>query len=360
MASSAQERARIGVIGTGWWATTAHLPSLKHYPAAEVAALADPDPERLAQAGDTYEIERRYLDYHDMLERERLDGVIVATPHATHYEIATAVLEHHLGLLLEKPMVLRAHEARALTALAAQQGVPLIIGYPWHFVPQHQQLRALIAAGQLGQIQFVAAHYASMVIEYYRANPLAYQSIFNWPVTGPRATTYSEPGIAGGGQGHLQVTHAAALLLWLTDLRPVQIAAFMEKLDVKVDVCDAISVRFANGAIGTLGSTGAVAAAQVDNQQLELRIYGSAGFALLDVLRSDCRLFFDDGRVETLDPTPPDQRYPSEQTSRHLVDVLLGRDKNRSPGEIGTRVVELLDGAYTSAAEGRFIGVDER
>src|SRR5947199_298694 len=99
MASGTQRQARIGLIGTGWWTTTAHLPSLKSYPAAELAAIADPNAERLARAGDTYSVERRYSDYHEMLDRESLDGVVVATPHATHYEIARTVLEHKLGLL---------------------------------------------------------------------------------------------------------------------------------------------------------------------------------------------------------------------------------------------------------------------
>ena len=359
MANGQERRARIGIIGTGWWSTTAHLPSLIGYPSAEVAAIADLNAERLNQAGDTYRIERRYVDYREMLDRERPDGVIVATTHATHYEIGHEVLQRGIGLLLEKPMVLRAREARTLTALAAQKNVPLIVGYPWHFVPQHQQLRDAIAAGRLGQIQLVSNLFASMVIEYFRANPLAYQPVFNWPVTGPTPATYSDPKVAGGGQGHLQVTHAAGLMLWLTGLQPLSVAAYMENWDLKVDLCNAISIRFDNGAIGTIASTGGIARPHAGNQQFELRIYGTEGYALLDVMASTCHLYFNDGGVEELPLVPPNQRYPSELTSRHLVDVLLGRAENRSPGEIGARVVEVLDGAYTSAAEGRIVQVAE-
>lgn len=55
---------------------------------------------------------------------------------------------------------------------------------------------------------------------------------------------------------------------------------------------------------------------------------------------------------------PPEDRYPKEMMSHHLVDVLLGRDVNRSPGELGMRVVELLEAAYCSASERRFVQVD--
>ncbi|MCL5275104.1 MAG: Gfo/Idh/MocA family oxidoreductase, partial [Chloroflexi bacterium] len=214
-----QRRARIGIVGAGWWSTQAHLPSLAEYPAAEVVAIADLNPARLRAAGDAYGVERRYTDFRRMLDEERLDGVIVAVHHAAHYEVGREVLQRKLGLLMEKPMALRAVEARALQRLAEENGALLMIGYPWHFTPQHKQLRDLIAAGRIGRIQMVSNLYASMVIEFLRGRPEGYASVFNYPVTGPSPSTYSDPGVAGGGQGYLQVTHSAALLLWLTGLK---------------------------------------------------------------------------------------------------------------------------------------------
>ena len=256
------------------------------------------------------------------------------------------VLSRGVPLMLEKPMVLRAADARHLVRLANEKRVPLVIGYPYHFVEQHAQLRARIAEGALGLIQLIDNLFASMVLEYYRANPEAYTDVFRWQVTGPPATTYSEPAIAGGGQAQLQVTHSAALLLWLTDLQPREVAAFMADMDVKVDLCDAISVRFDGGAVGTLASTGGIPASQTAHQQLDYRIYGSQGDALLDLM---------------VDEVPPAMRYPQHATSRHLVDLVLGEGEvpNLSSGELGTRVVELLEAAYRSVAERRIVSVEE-
>src|SRR5882762_5603750 len=125
------ERARIGIIGTGWWATYAHLPSLTSYPRAEVVAIADPSANRLAQAGEHFGIGAQYTDYQAMLDRGDLDGVVVATPHTTHYAVAREVLTRGIPLMLEKPMVLRARDARELVDLADQHGVSLVIGYPY-------------------------------------------------------------------------------------------------------------------------------------------------------------------------------------------------------------------------------------
>ncbi len=352
--------ARIGIIGTGWWTTYAHLPSLTTYPDAAVVALADPNAERLNAAGDAFDLKRRYTDYREMLDSGALDGVVIATPHATHYELASAVLERGLGLMLEKPMVLRAREARRLCQLAAEKNVPLVVGYPYHFIEQHAILREKIAAGALGQLQLVDTLFASMVLEYYRANPLAYAKVFDWEVTGPLANSYSDPQVAGGGQGHLQVTHAAALLLWLTGLAATEVAAFMERFDVQVDLCDAISVRFAGGTVGTIASTGGIPARQSGHQQLEYRIYGSEGYALLDPMSGSCTLHYQDGTSEALSVTPEADRYPREATSRHLVDLLLGKTtENRADGTVGLRVVELLEAAYQSAGSGQIARVAE-
>src|ERR671932_361529 len=80
------------------------LPSLAQYPDAELVAIADPDEERLNRAGDAFDVVRRYTSHEAMLDNERLDGVVVATPHTTHYDLARTVLSRGLGLMLEKPM----------------------------------------------------------------------------------------------------------------------------------------------------------------------------------------------------------------------------------------------------------------
>ena len=86
------DRARIAVIGTGWWATTAHLPALQANPDADVAALADLRGDLLGKAADHFGVERAYTDYRAMLAEERLDGAVIAVWHAAHYEVARACL----------------------------------------------------------------------------------------------------------------------------------------------------------------------------------------------------------------------------------------------------------------------------
>src|SRR5689334_23058323 len=124
-------KARIAVIGSGWWSTYTHIPGLLHHPDVELVAICDRDRDKLGAAAAAYSIARTYDDHQAMLDQEQLDGVVIATNHASHYEIARAALERSLHVMLEKPMTLQARDARHLVELAAQHGRSIIIGYTY-------------------------------------------------------------------------------------------------------------------------------------------------------------------------------------------------------------------------------------
>jgi predicted dehydrogenase len=231
-------------------------------------------------------------------------------------------------------------------------------GYPWHYTPIARRAREVLQSGALGPIQLVSSLFASMVVEFYRGNPEAYRPVFQYPVTGPTARTYSDRRLSGGGQGHLQITHSAGLLFWVTGLRAARVSAYTANFDVPVDLVDAISARFQEGAVGTVGSTGNMGVGQGDRH--DLAVYCANGYLLLDMSAGTLLVRRHDGAEERLGPLAPDDRYPRFATSRNLVDLILGRDVNQSPGAVAARCVELLDAAYRSAAhDGEPISVAE-
>lgn len=349
----ASGKARVGIIGVGWWTTTAHIPGLMKNPDAELVALADRRPEIMAKAGETYKLAvKQYTDYKVMLAEERLDGVVVATNHSSHYEIAKDCLDAGLHVMLEKPMVLKARDAYDLRDTAQRLGRELIIGYPWHYTTNTRRARDIIQSGELGAIEFVSSLFSSMVIEYYRGNEDKYSSLFAFPVTGP-GSVYSDPKLSGGGQGHLQITHSAGTLFFVTGLQAERVSSFMNNLGLAVDVADAISVRFkAQGPtapVGVLGSTGNLGPG--DSGVNELQVYCEHGRLMLEHMTGTLYIRKHDGTETHYDPVPAADRYPMFATGDNLVDVILGKGVNQSPAEVGVRVVELLDAAYRSAAE---------
>jgi predicted dehydrogenase len=350
-------RARIGVIGTGWWATTAHLPALREHPRAEITGIADPDSANLEMARRHFEVEKTYVDYRHLLEAGGLDGVIIAVPHAFHYEIARDALDAGIHVLLEKPMVLKAKEAWDLVERARAKGLHLVIGYESHFTRHAVAARDLIQSGRIGEVRFVSGHLASMAESWYRGQSEDYRSVFDFTIAKPHENTYSDKRIAGGGQGQTQVTHAMGLIFWTTGLRATEVSAFLDEFGLGVDLVDAISFRFDNAALGTMGSTGSLRPNQP--WQIDFRYYGSEGFLVHDTVGGQLSAYFNDGTSEVFPPLEPAEISPPSAPARCLVDLILDQGANLAPGEIGARTVEFLEAAYRSAAESRTVTVEE-
>ncbi|WP_299651341.1 Gfo/Idh/MocA family oxidoreductase [uncultured Jannaschia sp.] len=134
---------------------------------ALVAGVFDLDPERGRSFGVELGVEavRCYPTYREMFaaEAEHPDGiqaVSVTTPNNTHYEITKAALEAGLHVVCEKPLTFTVAEAEALQALARAKDrvVGVTYGYSGH--QMIEQARAMVAAGELGEIRLVNLQFA--------------------------------------------------------------------------------------------------------------------------------------------------------------------------------------------------------
>jgi predicted dehydrogenase len=339
------KQARIAVIGAGWWSTYTHIPALQQRADAQLVALCDRDPGRLQSAAAAFGIGQTYSDHQVMLEQEQLDGVIVATPHATHYSLVKDCLERGLHVLVEKPMTLYAAEARELVALAQVRGRELIVGYPWHYNPHVLRARALIESGALGAVQYVSCLFSSFIFELLQGNDGGGDPN-RYPVHGPGAV-YSQPQLSGGGMGHLQITHSAGLLFFISGLRARRVLALMRNHGLALDLVDTMTVEFEGGALGMVGGTG-----NGIHRKLDLQIHCEQGCIDMDLVADTTVIRRTHNDREELAPfADATSAYPRFATAHNLVDVALGQAANGSPGEVGWRTVELLDAAYRSAKQ---------
>jgi len=349
--------ARVAVVGCGWWATEAHLPALVANPDAELVAVVDPDPQRRALVEERFEPGASYADVDELLATVELDAAIVAVPHHLHHPLTAPLLDAGAHVLVEKPLTIDPADARDLVERARRGSVELLVGYPWHYNEHTTLVRDAIASGRIGELEFAGCLFASVARELYRGNPDSYDAALGYTLLRPNPATYSDPRSAGGGQAQTQLTHSAALLLWMTGLEPVSVAAATGAFGLEVDLADALTVRFGSGAIGTLGCFGGVR--ENHEEMLEYRIFGSEGHIALDVQQGQLSIHDGDG-VERLPTLPVEKRYPQAAPSANLVDVALGRAPNRSDGELGGRVVELIDAMYRSASTGAAVDVGGR
>src|SRR5256712_656268 len=157
------------------------------------------------------------------------------------------------------------------------------------------------------------------------------------------------------GYHHIQTKPALGVALWLTDLRGQDVFALMSApLDAKVELHDAISVRYTNGAIGTLGGGSSYRGAGNNRHQVYLRAIGSKGQLMVDLERNVLWRY----RSPSDDVNVPLDKDAGLYDCRGPVDAVvlagLGRPySNNSPAELGARTVEILDAAYRSAKGGR-------
>lgn len=344
----------IGIIGTGWWATQFHIPGVLSDPRAHLAGIADRDEDRLDAARAAYEPSLCTTDHHELLASPDVSGVIIATPHSTHYELARDALQAGKHVLVEKPLTLSAAEARALVELAAAEERALLIGHTYHHTRHAERVREVVSSGAIGEVTFVSALFASMAAAYYRGAPEEYDSVFNFPVSGPAPETYSNPEVSGGGQGWTQVTHLMDMVFWVTGLRAERVFARMESRDLPVDLIDSMSFRLSNGGLGTAGSTGQLLPGQ--EQQQEIRYYGTKGYVLQELIHGELAIFYNDGREERPEPLSAGEIYPAEAPSAALIHVCSEGFIDKSAAASAVATVEFLETAYKAALS----GLDER
>jgi predicted dehydrogenase len=339
-------RARIGVIGAGWWAVANHIPVLKALPDCEIVAVNRLGAGELAEIQEAFGIARGFEDYREMLATVPMDGVVVSSPHTLHFEHASAALAKGCHVLVEKPMTTTAQDARELVARAASARREIIIPYGWNFKSWTDDARAM--AKGVGRIEHVVLQMANALEDLFAGQPMRETegAMFR-----PLASTWADPQRAGGfGWG--QLVHALGLLFRVADLDPEEVYCVTGKSPIAVDYYDAAVVRFAGGATAAL--SGAATLPKGRPVQIDLRIFGSKGMLLLDIERERLELRRRDGKDRVVPLEPGEGAYACDEPLRVLVDLCLGRKANNSaPGIVGQRAVEVLDAMYRSAASGR-------
>ena len=94
---------KIGIIGCGNVSQT-YLYTLSKNKDAEVVALADIDLSKAKKHAEIFNIKSIYSDYKEMIDKESLDAVIIATPHFLHHDQAIACAKNSIDILCEKPL----------------------------------------------------------------------------------------------------------------------------------------------------------------------------------------------------------------------------------------------------------------
>jgi predicted dehydrogenase len=170
----------VALIGCGGIAMQNHLPGLALCPDVKLVALCDADAAVLERARQQTGVTCTATAYEDIVRRDDVHAVIIATPNFTHAPIALDAIAHGKHVLCEKPLALTAADARTLAAAADRAGVRHMTAFTYRFVPAMRYLAHLVKRGDLGQ----PYHYRSCRLQDWGTRGLGWRQVRKLAGTG--------------------------------------------------------------------------------------------------------------------------------------------------------------------------------
>ena len=147
---------RVGIIGTGNWAASAHLPAFaKMGDRAKVVALCNHHKEKARRLGDQVGISAVYDNLEEMIAKEDLDVLDIITSRGEHFVPACAAIDHGLDILCEKPIGHTLEEARELVRRLEGKDLVHHVGFTFRYSPVVAYAKQRIQDGSIGQIYHV-------------------------------------------------------------------------------------------------------------------------------------------------------------------------------------------------------------
>ena len=333
----------VGISGAGTIGNV-HAGALAGVTNARLVAVAEPREEAGRAFADKHGA-TWYASYEEMLADPAVDVVIVATPSGLHPEQTIQAARAGKHVITEKPMAITAEGATQMIDAAEQAGVHLAVIFQNRLLPDVFRVKRAIEAGILGRIVLGnGAMHWKRTQEYYNANG------------GWRGTW----ALDGGGALMNQAIHTLDVLQFLMD-GVVSIQAHTATLthDIETEDTAAASLRFGNGALGTMQATTSTNA----DRPVRIEIIGEKGKVVLEnnavaiweaerELSDDLLTEGDRALVSGWEKGEPFGAAHRRQL-QHIFDAIANGSEPPIPGREARKPVDIILGIYESARTGK-------
>ena len=351
-------RLGVGFIGTGnissayLRAITGHE-TMAGFPVLDIRGLADMRPE--ASQARAAEFGLKSMSIDEMLASPDIQLIVNLTIPRAHVDVGLRALAAGKHVYSEKPMGINYAEGRKLLDAANKAGLRIGSAPDTFLGGSHQQARAVVDSGALGQMVGGTGFFMCPGHEAWHPDPAFYYDIGGGPVLdmGPYYIT-DLVNLLG------PVARVSAMASRLRDRRPVLSEPKKgEVMDVKIDTHATASLGFANGAIVQVGLSFDVAA----HRHVPLELYGTAASLIVP----DPNFFGGDveirkrGRDEAWTKVAVTQPYADgNYRSLGVADMatgILDNRPHRANGDLALHVLEVMEAFATASAEGRTIAI---
>src|SRR5256885_5399004 len=145
----------VGIIGVSpvrGWAAAAHIPALRALPNYEIRALSAHSAETARAAGEAFGVRKVFSDHEQLVTQPDIDVVAVTVKVPHHRELVSAALAAGKAVYCEWPLGRDLDDARAMAALAAEQGVHTVVGLQARQAPAIEFVQQLLRDGYVGEV----------------------------------------------------------------------------------------------------------------------------------------------------------------------------------------------------------------
>jgi len=313
---------RVGVAGCGYWGTKL-LRNLAMVGGCRITAVADPRPDRLRVATSGHPGVTGLGNAIDMMMLPDLDAVVIATPPATHYELGLVGLERRLHVLVEKPMVTRAQDARELIQAANGYERVLMVDHTFLFTQAVAAMKDVLASGAIGPPRFIRAARHNLIGPRHATNLL-------WELS----------------------VHDVAILDHVLERQPREVLVTTGSNGESTELC--LELFYGDGLKADLSASWFAAERvrrlEVEGSQARLVYDGSTHAGMLSVAANHAAAWRDSEKHVVGDQR---QREPLLDMIGHFMDCIRHKTRPRCDGMSGLRVACVLDAAERSIASRR-------
>ena len=305
---------RMGLIGAGRMGKVfAHTLA---FTVAEVdlVAVADPSPQTNEEIRSRFGVKHCYTDYHELLQRDDIQAVVIATPTSTHPEVIQAAAAAGKHIFSEKPLAQTLEECDQAIAAVAEAGVKLQLGFMRRFDPAYVMAKQKIDEGAIGK-------------------PVMFRSTSR----DPRRTSLEFARRANSGGLILDMgVHDFDLARWLMGAEVERVfteggcLVYPELMDVG-DIDNAmISLKFTNGSLGNID----VSRNAVYGYDIRTEVLGSEGGLLIGKLQQTSTLVMTRSGI-THDTVPYFMERFGEAYAAEIREFVACLQEDRSPSVSG-------------------------
>lgn len=361
---------RVGIIGAGNWASTAHMPAMNALPDVfQVVGITDNQPEHISRFSAEFGVPG-FENLEEMIQTADLDVLDVVTSRGMHYEPVMLGMAHNLAILSEKPLGHTIIETRQLYHEAHQRHLITHMGFTFRYSPAMQYVRDLIHEGALGEIFHVQG---------FEENAQLVDPETPLPRIGFSRKTDS-------GALHGYGSHLLDLVRWIlgefdtvvgdmaTYIKERPVVGEAARLPVDVDDSTIVLGRLKSGVQAVMQFS---KIAMGYGPGVELRIYGSKAALWVQLEESPEgyeHLWMADLESRNFRPLPIPEQYTAGHEKginwpqnyyaglvRHLAHKLVSQDATEGTSDFldGLRAQELLEAIERSHLEKRWVDLKE-